>query len=46
MFDYKGERTLDDYSPQRIAEESGVPVALAGDPDELVRYVRALAQAW
>jgi NifB/MoaA-like Fe-S oxidoreductase len=44
MFDYKGERTIDDYSLQRIAEESGVRVALAGDPDELVRHVRALAQ--
>jgi NifB/MoaA-like Fe-S oxidoreductase len=43
MFDFKGERTIDDYSLQRIAEESGVPVALAGDPDELARYVRALA---
>jgi NifB/MoaA-like Fe-S oxidoreductase len=45
MFDFKGERTIDDYTLQRIAEESGVPVALAGDPDELARYVRALAQA-
>lgn len=45
MFDFKGERTIDDYALQRIAEESGVPVALAGDPDELARYVRALAQA-
>lgn len=45
MFDYKGERTIDDYTLARIAEESGVPVALAGDPDELVRYVRALAHA-
>ncbi len=45
MIDYKGERTIDDVTPQRIAEDSGVPVALAGDPDELVRYVRALAQA-
>jgi NifB/MoaA-like Fe-S oxidoreductase len=44
MFDYKGERTIDDVTPQRIAEESGVPVALAGDPDELLRHVRALAQ--
>lgn len=44
-FDHTGERTLDDYTPQRIAEESGVAVALAGDPDELVRYVRALATA-
>jgi NifB/MoaA-like Fe-S oxidoreductase len=45
MFDYKGERTIDDMTLQRIAEEAGVPVALAGDPDELVRYARALAQA-
>lgn len=45
MFDYKGERTIDDYSLARIADEAGVPVALAGDPDELVRYVRALARA-
>ncbi len=45
MFDYKGERTIDDYTLARIAEESGVPVALAGDPDELVRYVRALAHS-
>jgi NifB/MoaA-like Fe-S oxidoreductase len=43
MFDYKGERTLDEYSPQRIGEEAGLAVAMAGDPDELVRYVRALA---
>ena len=45
MFDYKGERTIDDYGLERIAAESGMPVALAGDPDELVRYVRALARA-
>lgn len=45
MFDYKGERTIDDYTLARIAAESGVPVALAGDPDEVVRYVRALAHA-
>jgi NifB/MoaA-like Fe-S oxidoreductase len=43
MFDFKGERTLDEYSLQRISEEAGMPVALAGDPEELVRYVRALA---
>ena len=45
MFDHSGERTIDDYSPQRIAEQAGMPVATAADPDELVRYVRALAQA-
>ncbi len=45
MFDHQGERTIDDWSPQRIAEAAGMPVALAADPDELVRYVRALAHA-
>lgn len=45
MFDHQGQRTIDDYSPQRIAEEAGMPVAMAADPDELVRYVRALSQA-
>lgn len=45
MFDYQGARTIDDYSPQRIAEEAGMPVALAGDPAELARYMRALAQS-
>ncbi|NTU81805.1 MAG: DUF512 domain-containing protein [Chloroflexales bacterium] len=44
MFDYKGERTIDDYSLSQIAEASGLPVALAGDPDELTRYVRALTR--
>ncbi len=43
MFDYRGERTIDDWGPQRIAEAAGMPVALAADPEELVRYVRALA---
>jgi NifB/MoaA-like Fe-S oxidoreductase len=45
MFDHQGLRTLDEYSPQRIAEEAGMPVAIAGDADELARYVRGLAQA-
>lgn len=44
MFDHQGERTIDEYSPQRIGEAAGMPVAVAGDADELVRYVRALAQ--
>ncbi len=43
MFDHSGERTIDEYSLARIAEESGVAVALAGEPDEVVRYVRGLA---
>jgi NifB/MoaA-like Fe-S oxidoreductase len=42
MFDHTGARTLDEYSLDRIATESGVPVAVVGEPDELVRYVRAL----
>ncbi|NTW01329.1 MAG: DUF512 domain-containing protein [Oscillochloris sp.] len=45
MFDYQGQRTIDDQSPQQIAEAVGMPVALAGDPTELARYVRALAHA-
>jgi NifB/MoaA-like Fe-S oxidoreductase len=45
MFDYQGVRTIDEQSPQQIAEAAGMPVALAGDPAELARYVRALAQA-
>jgi len=44
MFDHTGRRTLDEYSPERIAAESGVPVAVVGEPDELLRYVRALAK--
>ncbi|GAB4204280.1 MAG: DUF512 domain-containing protein [Roseiflexaceae bacterium] len=44
MFDHTGTRTLDEYSPERIAAESGVAVAVAGEPDEVVRYVRGLAR--
>jgi NifB/MoaA-like Fe-S oxidoreductase len=44
MFDHNAERTIDDYSPQRIGEEAGMPVAMAADPDELVRYIRGLAK--
>lgn len=43
MFDHTGTRTLDEYSIERIAAESGASVALAGEPEEVVRYVRALA---
>jgi NifB/MoaA-like Fe-S oxidoreductase len=45
MFDHSGARTLDEFSLERIAAESGVPVAIAGEPDEVVRYVKALASA-
>ena len=44
MFDYSGLRTLDEYSLDQIAAESGARVAIAGEPDEIVRYVKALAQ--
>jgi NifB/MoaA-like Fe-S oxidoreductase len=44
MFDHAGERTLDEYSLERIAAESGVAPALAGAPDEVARYVRALSR--
>jgi NifB/MoaA-like Fe-S oxidoreductase len=43
MFDHTGLRTLDEYSLDQIAAESGARVAMAGEPDEVVRYVKALA---
>jgi NifB/MoaA-like Fe-S oxidoreductase len=44
MFDHTGQRTLDEYSPERIAAESGAVVAVASEPEEVLRYVRALAR--
>ncbi len=44
MFDHTGRRTLDEMSPEQIAAESGAAVAVAGEPEEIVRYVRALAR--
>lgn len=43
MFDHRGERTIDEYTVDRIGAESGAAVAVAGEPDEIVRYVRALS---
>ncbi len=43
MFDHRGERTIDEYTMERIGAESGAAVAVAGEPDEIVRYVRALS---
>lgn len=43
MFDHTGLRTLDEYSLDQIAAESGARLAVAGEPDEIVRYVKALA---
>jgi NifB/MoaA-like Fe-S oxidoreductase len=39
MFDYQGMRTLDEYSPQRIADESGVSVNVVDSPLELVEHL-------
>lgn len=44
MFDFKGERTIDDWSPERIANELGSPVGMARHPMELVQLVRTLAK--
>ncbi|HWQ14814.1 MAG TPA: DUF512 domain-containing protein [Roseiflexaceae bacterium] len=44
MFDHTGTRTIDEYTPERIAAESGAAVAVAGEPEDVVRYVRALAR--
>jgi NifB/MoaA-like Fe-S oxidoreductase len=43
MFDHSGTRTLDEYTPERIAAEAGAVVAVVGEPADLVRYVRSLA---
>lgn len=45
MFDHTGTRTLDEYSLDQIAAESGVAVTIASEPDEIVRYVHALNDA-
>ncbi len=42
MFDAAGERTLDDWTPARIAQALGRPVALAGMPGDVV----ALLMEW
>ncbi|WP_129628626.1 DUF512 domain-containing protein [Candidatus Oscillochloris fontis] len=44
MFDYQGDRTIDDQTPQHISEAAAMSVSLANDPTELVRSVRTLAQ--
>jgi putative radical SAM enzyme (TIGR03279 family) len=40
MFDHTGTRTLDEYTPQHIADMTGRTVSLAGSPEEIVDYVR------
>ncbi len=44
MFDYQGDRTLDDQTPQQISQSAAMPVILANDPTDLVRYVRTCAK--
>ena len=44
MFDFTGERTIDEWSPERIAAELDAPVVLGRDPIDLVRAVRGLAK--
>jgi hypothetical protein len=44
MFDFKGERTIDDKSPDYIASALGSPVVMAREPHELVRIVRNVAK--
>ncbi|NJP05294.1 MAG: DUF512 domain-containing protein, partial [Chloroflexaceae bacterium] len=42
MFDYQGQRTLDEYTPERISTESDVSVLLAGTPGELIQCIHTL----
>jgi NifB/MoaA-like Fe-S oxidoreductase len=44
MFDHTGARTLDEYSLEQIATEANMALAIAGEPDEILRYIRALAR--
>jgi len=44
MFDYKGERTIDEHSPGQIAAKLGSPVAMARTPVELVHILRRIAK--
>jgi NifB/MoaA-like Fe-S oxidoreductase len=44
MFDFAGERTIDEWSPARIAEALGTQIMLGREPIELVRAVRALVK--
>jgi NifB/MoaA-like Fe-S oxidoreductase len=45
MFDHKGEKTIDNMTLADIADASGVAVMMAGEPDDVVRYIKALARA-
>lgn len=44
MFDHQGLRTLDEYSPERIAAESGVDVSVLDDAPGMVQAVQHFAR--
>jgi len=44
MFDHSGTRTLDEYTPERLSSESGLQIAQAGTPSEVLRYLKALVR--
>jgi len=45
MFDHKGEKTIDNMTLADISQASGVTCVMAGEPDEVVRYIKALTRA-
>lgn len=44
MFDFAGERTIDEWSPERISQALGAPIVLGREPIELVKAVRSLVR--
>jgi NifB/MoaA-like Fe-S oxidoreductase len=42
MFDHQGLRTLDDYTPQSLAQASGIALTIIDGPRELVRFIQNL----
>ncbi|NJO06449.1 MAG: DUF512 domain-containing protein [Chloroflexaceae bacterium] len=45
MFDHQGQYTLDEYTPQRIAEETHTQVAVIDDAEGLLQYVSQLTRS-
>jgi NifB/MoaA-like Fe-S oxidoreductase len=44
MFDWAGERTIDDWSLERIEAELGARVMLGRDPGDLIKAIRSLVR--
>ena len=44
MFDHKGELTIDNMTLSDITNASGVACVMASEPDEVVRYIKALTR--